>query len=257
MNRKQRLLKIVVQSRVYNTRLEAEKAIRDGKVSVDGKPLIIPDYQLDPKKRKVLIEGKPIKSISKTLYFAFNKPIGVTCEKNEVSNIYHFLRRLKISEEERKSLSCVGRLDKDTTGLIVFTNDGDFAHTLLQPKSKIPKTYEVKIKGYLTKNEAAILRQGVEIKLDDKVYKTLPCEVFGITGDEKATSCRITITEGKKRQIRKMFEALGHGVLDLKRVSIGKLKLENLPQGNFREIKKEDVLGSKVLSSNKKTKDDY
>src|SRR3989338_11708324 len=112
MNRKQRLLKIVVQSRIYDTRLQAEKAIREGKVTVDGKPLTNPQFQLDPNKRKVLIGGKPTKSVSKKLYFAFNKPLGVTCEKNEVSNVYHFLKRLKISDELKKSLSSVGRLDK-------------------------------------------------------------------------------------------------------------------------------------------------
>src|SRR3989344_2231896 len=206
MNRKQRLLKIVVQSRIYDTRLQAEKAIRDGKVTVDGSPLTNLQFQVDPKKKKILIDAKPTKPVSKKIYFSFNKPLGITCEKNEVSNVYHFLKRLKIPDDLKKSLSAVGSLDKDTTGLLIFTNDGDFSHSLLRPEAKVPKTYEAEIKGYLTKEEAAKLRLGIEIKLEDgKTYKTLPSDVFNISGDENTTNLRITIHEGKKRQIRKMF----------------------------------------------------
>src|SRR3989338_3398303 len=254
MNRKQRLLKIVVQSRIYDTRLQAEKAIRDGKVTVDGSPLTNPQFQVDPKKKKILIDAKPTKPVSKKIYFAFNKPLGITCEKNEVSNVYHFLKRLKIPDDLKKSLSAVGRLDKDTTGLLIFTNDGDFSHSLLRPEAKVPKTYEAEIKCYLTKEEAAKLRQGIEIKLEDgKTYKTLPSDVFNISGNESTTKLRITIHEGKKRQIRKMFDALRHSVLNLRRVQIGRLKLSDLSQGNFREIRKEDVLESKKPNK----KDDY
>lgn len=252
MNRKQRLLKIVVQSRIYTTRLEADRAIRAGKVLVDGKPLANPQYQLDPNKRKILIDGKPLKISNEKLYFAFNKPAGVTCEKNEVSNVYHFLKRLKIPEDSRKSLSCVGRLDKDTTGLLIFTSDGDFAHKVLG--TSVKKTYEAIVGGYLTKEEAERIRKGVDIRLDEKTYKTQPAELFNIKGNEEATSVRISITEGKKRQIRKMFEAVKHPVVSLKRISIGQLRLEELTQGNFRQVTVEEVLGKQIK---KKSKDDY
>ncbi len=259
MNRKQRLLKLVVLSHTYDTRLKAEQAIRQGKVLVDGKPFIDPTYQLDPKKSKITIDGKPLKAISPvTLYYAFNKPLDVTCEKNEVSNVYHFLRRLKLGDDQTRSLFCVGRLDKDTTGLLVFTNDGNFSHTLLRPESKVSKTYEISMQGYLTKEEAEKLRSGISIKVDDKPYTTLPCDVFNIKGDEKKTTCRVTIREGKKRQIRKMFEAVRHPIITLRRVQIGKLKLEDLPQGHFKPITKADVLGSsKPAAPKKNSKDDY
>ncbi|TAL51716.1 MAG: rRNA pseudouridine synthase [Nanoarchaeota archaeon] len=252
MNRKQRLLKIVVQSRIYTTRLEAERAVRAGKVLVDGKPLSNPQYQLDPNKRKVIIEGKSLKISTEKLYFAFNKPAGVTCEKNEVSNVYHFLKRLKIPEDSKKSLSCVGRLDKDTTGLLIFTSDGQFAHKVLG--TSVKKTYEAVVEGYLSKEEAERIRKGIDIRLDDKIYKTQPAELFNIKGDENTTSAKIAITEGKKRQIRKMFEAVKHPVISLKRIQIGNLKLETLTQGNFRQITVEEVLGKQ---NKKKSRDDY
>ena len=118
MNRKKRLIKIVASSGIFPTRTAAELAIRAGRIFIDGKPLKNPQFQLDDRKVKITFEGKPVFEPKEKLYFAFNKPAGYTCEKNEEHNVYSFLRRAGVKKEMENTLSAVGRLDKETTGLL-------------------------------------------------------------------------------------------------------------------------------------------
>lgn len=132
----------------------------------------------------------------------------------------------------------IGRLDKDSTGLLLMTNDGDFAQKILHPKNKIPKLYKVEIKGEIGKGDVDKIRDGV--LLDNK--KTLPCRVFIKKVSKQSSILKIELYQGRKRQIRRVFEKIGFEVIGLKRVKIGNLKIAKLPLGmwrflNFREVK--------------------
>ncbi len=245
MNRKKRLLKLVAASGLFPTRTAAEKAIHNKEVLVDGTANTNPQFQLDPKKHKITTHGKTIRENKEKLYFAFNKPTGVTCEKNEVSNVYQMLRHLKLAPEITSTLSCSGRLDKDTTGLLIFTNDGEFNHTLLSPTKKIKKIYEAEVHGIPTKEEISRLQKGVVIPLDEgKTHQTAPCTVKLLNQTQSTSTLQITLQEGKKRQIRKMLDVIRHPVISLKRTAIGKLSLGDLPRGRFKPITPEDIFGT-------------
>lgn len=215
-----------------------EQAVQQQRVLYKQKPVPHLMFHI-PAKDFLFVDGKPLRMLKKR-YFVLNKPVQYTCQKNE-SHPY-VVDLIKVDEQTKKSLFPVGRLDIPSTGLLIITNDGEFASQLLQPKQKIPKTYEVFLKYPLTDAMITPLQAGVKIEARGESYQTLPAQVVRLSPDAH-DRCLITLVEGKYRQVRFMFKAVENIVLDLCRVQIGGLKLADvkLEEGAYSEMKGEDL----------------
>jgi 23S rRNA pseudouridine2605 synthase len=229
---KHSLLKALTQAGV-GSRRKITAAIKEGRVAVNGQVVTGFNHPVDLEKDNVLIDGKSVDiKQQQFVYLMLNKPKGVLSTVRDERS-----RRTVIDLLPQKyrhlRLYPVGRLDKDSSGLILLTNDGDFTQRLTHPRFKHEKEYEVLIKGELKAGEIRRLEAG--IKLEDG--KTSPAVVKKLKSSDY--NYGITIHEGKKRQLRRMFESLGHTVLELKRVKMGSIKLGDLKEGGVREVKKE------------------
>ena len=215
------------------TRTEVKKDIKKGRISVNGEIIKSPEYKIDTQTDAVLADGKEI-AYEELIYYMLNKPQGVVSATED--------RRDKtvldlISEKKRKDLFPVGRLDKDTEGLLLITNDGELAHNLLAPKKHVDKKYFVRLKAPLSEENRKRLEEGVDIG-EDKL--TLPAQVFVL--NEERDEAEIIIREGKFHQIKRMFHAVGNEVIFLKRLSMGSLVLdENLLPGEYRLLTPEEI----------------
>lgn len=215
------------------TRSEVKKEIHKGQVRVNGIPERSPEYKLDIQKDLVEVNGRQI-SYAQQEYYMLNKPAGVvsaTEDKKDMTVLD------LIQEKQRKDLFPVGRLDKDTEGLLLITNDGLLAHQLLSPKKHVKKTYFVRVENPVSPEDIKILEEGVDI---GEEKRTLPAEISCLS-PEKNSLC-LTIKEGKFRQIKRMFQAVDNKVLYLKRLSMGSLTLdETLAPGEYRPLTKEEI----------------
>lgn len=208
----------------YCSRRKAEVLIEEGRVKVNGKTIKIGDQATE--QDTITIDNQPIQK-EQTRYLMFNKPIGcVTALEDKFQRtIMHYI---KINER----IFPIGRLDFNTSGLLILTNDGDFANLVMHPRYEVNKTYRVKIKGHISKEAIHQLEKG--LMLEDG--KTSPAKVKLIND----SFFDITIHEGKNRIVRRMMEALGYEVSMLERVRIGKLELGNLKPGTFRDMTKQE-----------------
>ena len=238
MSKKISLKQFLMKSGKFDKAYDCEKFIREKKVTIGNKIIINPNYFFNPKKSLVKINNEKIRKAPK-LYFLINKPSGYLSQKAEnEKTIYSFIDKLNIPEEHKKSLFAVGRLDNDTEGLMIITNDGQLSSVIMNPESEINKRYSVILEKPISDENIKLLEKGVVIEVDDSKFKTTKCKIKKVNEKE----AYISITEGKKRQIRKMFEAIGNNVFYLKRVSIGGLQLENLKVGEIRKISKEEII---------------
>jgi len=212
--------------------------IRSKKIKINDNIILNPNYFFDPKNALVKFDNEKIKSVNK-LYFILNKPTGYLSQKYEnEKTVYDLLEKLNLSKEQMQSLFAVGRLDKDTEGLMILTNDGKLSNNVMNPQNKIIKKYYGVLEKPAVINKIKILEKGIEISIDNEKYKTKMCKIK-ITGEKEIY---ISIEEGKKRQIRKMFEAIGNNVAYLKRVSIGALQLGKLNIGEIKQITREEIM---------------
>ena len=215
------------------TRTEVKKDIKKGRISVNGEIIKSPEYKIDTQTDAVLADGQEI-AYEELIYYMLNKPQGVVSATED--------RRDKtvldlISEKKRKDLFPVGRLDKDTEGLLLITNDGELAHNLLAPKKHVDKKYFVRLKAPLSEENRKRLEEGVDIG-EDKL--TLPAQVFVL--NEERDEAEIIIREGKFHQIKRMFHAVGNEVVFLKRLSMGSLVLdEDLLPGEYRLLTPQEI----------------
>ena len=229
---KQRLQKILSEMGIASRR-KAEDMITEGRVTVNGQIATI-GMKADPDKDHIKVDGKLISRPVSKVYIMFNKP------KNVVTTLYDPEGRPTVKDflkGVKYRVFPVGRLDYDSEGLLLLTNDGDFAHAVLHPSKKIPKTYLVKVKGILEEKEIEKLRTGV--KLEDGM--TVPAKIRKVEKTENNSWLEITIYEGRKRQIRRMMEKLGHSVLKLKRTRINGLELDELKPGRYRYLTSEEM----------------
>jgi 23S rRNA pseudouridine2605 synthase len=209
------------------SRTTTREWIQRGRVKVNGRVVRDPDYWVESAKDVVHFDGKRIRE-EKRLYVALNKPTGVVTSFGDNRNrktVYDYIKILD------RWVFPVGRLDMDTSGLLVLTNDTEFGERLLQPEFKVPKTYYGKVAGVVTADEYFQLAYGVNIGRGEM---SGPAIVREIRASEKHTWFELTITEGKNRQVRRMFEAVAHPVLKLVRIRIGQLELGDLPLGKYR-----------------------
>ncbi len=207
--------------------------IADGKVAVNGKIEQNPHRWVNLKEDKILVSGKESKPRGKR-YLVFHKPINVvttTSDEKGKETIYDVLG------SKGAGLIPVGRLDKNSSGLLLLTNDNQAADFLTNPEHEIHKTYDATIEKPVTPSDLQKLREGVEIILNGNVYRTKPAEVTMLS----KTKIRIAIAEGKNRQVRKMLEELGFSVLHLVRISVGPFKLGTMKSGQVRELSADEV----------------
>jgi len=207
--------------------------IEQGRVKVNGRIIKNPDFWVE-QKDVVHFDGARLKS-EKKIYIALNKPTGVvtsTEDKKDRPTVYDCVKDLG------RWVFPVGRLDMDTSGLLILTNDTEFGEALLQPDSKVPKTYYVKVAGVVTRDEYFNLAFGLDIGRGES---SGPAIVREVRSSDKYTWLELTITEGKNRQVRRMCDAIGHKVLKLVRIRIGGFELGDLPVGRYRELNKLDL----------------
>jgi 23S rRNA pseudouridine2605 synthase len=232
--RKKTLDRVLSQAGL-GSRTEARKWIGAGRVSVDGKKIQTPDAWVDPEHQRVTLDGKPLQAAQK-IYLLLYKPKGyVTTYKDPDGRptVYDLLKDVP------EKVFSAGRLDLDSSGLLVFTNDGTFADRLTSPESHVPKTYLVKSSLLLTDDQLDQLRRGVTLTDGP----TRPAEVKRIRDSGRYTFFEITITEGRNRQVRRMVETLGAKVLKLVRTQIGTIRIEDLQIGKYRELTNQEIRG--------------
>jgi pseudouridine synthase len=220
------------------SRTEARSWIGAGKVRVNGRIILNPDHWVDLDRDRITFEGKPLAAAAKS-YILLYKPKGYLTTYRDPEGrptVYDLL------EGVEGFLHPVGRLDLDTSGLLILTNDNDFAERVTNPDHKVPKTYQIKASTLLTENQIAQLRQGVELK--DGL--TRPAIVDRLRDGPKHTFLEMTITEGRNRQVRRMIEAVGSKVSKLVRTSIGPVRIGDLQIGKWRELTPHEV---KALAS--------
>jgi 16S rRNA pseudouridine516 synthase len=224
-----RLDKLLADAGV-GTRSEVKQLIKHGKVSVNGIKITDSGAKTDTDS-EILIDGKKI-SYSKYTYLMLNKPAGVisaTSDKTDKTVI-----DLLKPPYSKLKLFPVGRLDKDTTGLLILTNDGEFAHNSLSPKKHVKKTYYVEASGHFSPDIAEHFKNGITI---DGGYLCKSAELAALSLTDNAITAHLTITEGKFHQVKRMFEAEGGHVTLLKRITFGSIKLdETLAEGCYREL---------------------
>lgn len=216
------------------SRRKADCLIKDGLVYVNGEKVINIGTKVTTKD-EVVVAGKIIHMQQGKVYILLNKPTGViTSCKDQFGRT----TVLDIVGDVGVTLHTVGRLDYDTSGIIILTNDGDLTNRLTHPRYHIEKTYLVKVKGILTRQDVDKFKNGVII---DDGYKTLPAILRIIKTNKSMTKASVTISEGHNRQIRKMFAKIGHDVVQLKRIQIGNIKIGELKEGKFRYLTDEEI----------------
>jgi 23S rRNA pseudouridine2605 synthase len=208
--------------------------IQQGRVKVNGRVIRDPDFWVESAKDVVHVDGRRVRD-EKGLYIVLNKPTGVVTsfgDKRNRPTVYDYLKTID------RWVFPVGRLDMDTSGLLILTNDTEFGEKLLQPDSKVPKTYYGKVAGVVTADEFFQLANGLDIGRGETSGPAIARE---IRATDKHTWFELTITEGKNRQVRRMFEAIGHPVLKLVRIRIGGLDLGDLPVGKYRILSSKEA----------------
>ncbi|MCK4851479.1 MAG: rRNA pseudouridine synthase [Candidatus Omnitrophica bacterium] len=230
---KKRLQTILSHAGVSSRRHAAE-FIEDGRIKVDGRTVTEKGLKLDPEKHEILVDDRPIRAGEKRYYFLLNKPRGV------ISTVKDTHGRRKVTDffkDLEARVYPIGRLDKDTTGIILVTNDGELTHRLSHPRFEIEKEYIVTINGDISPDEITRLERGVEI--DER--RTSPCIVKVVEKSAKNAVLSVKIHEGRKRQVRRMFRAVGRRVIAIDRVKYAGLTLDGLKRGRFRQLSEEEV----------------
>jgi len=232
--RKKTLDRVLSQAGI-GSRKEARQWIGAGRVAVDGKKIQTPDAWVDAEHQRVTLDGKPLRAARK-IYLLLYKPKGyVTTYKDPDGRptVYDLL------QDVPEKVFSAGRLDLDSSGLLIFTNDGEFADHITSPESHVPKPYLVKSSLLLTDDQLDQLRQGVALTDGP----TRPAQVARIRDSGRYTFFEITITEGRNRQVRRMVEALGAKVLKLVRTGIGTIRIGDLQIGKVRALSDQEVRG--------------
>ena len=225
-----RINKYLASSGVASRR-ECDKLILEGKVSVNGKTATLGiDVSEDD---EIKLNGNVV-TVKKNEYYILNKPKGYICS---VTDDKGRKTVLDLMPDNVGRIYPVGRLDYDSEGLLILTTDGELAQHLTHPSNEVPKTYLVKVEGTLTENALNPIRSGIEID----GYVTKKCKAHIVETNKEYTKVHVTLTEGKNREVRKMFAAIGKEVTLLKRIKIGEITLRGLDRGSYRKLDRQEV----------------
>lgn len=232
----ERLQKIIASAGVTSRR-KAELLIRQGRVTVNGTVVTELGSRADPDKDSIKVDGKRIRASTRKLYFLLNKP------KKVISSVSDPEGRTKVIDliRAKGKIYPVGRLDYNTEGLLLLTNDGGFSRRVSQAGSRLPKVYRVKVRSKPQERDIEKLREGIQLKSG---IQLAPCGIEAIGGGRNAWY-EVTLTEGRNRQIREMFETVGSPVVKLRRIRIGFLTDRDLPVGSYRALSGDEV--AKIL----------
>jgi len=229
----QRLQKILAKAGIASRR-KAEELIKEGKVRVDGKVVTEMGTKVDPDAQDIECDGIHVAAREKKIYILLHKPAGF------LSTVHDPQGRPIVTDllpQVKERVYPVGRLDLDTEGALLLSNDGELAQKILHPSHEVNKTYVAKVKGKPGTKKLAALSRGITLE----GRKTWPADIEVLQTEPQATTIKIIIHEGRKRQVRKMFDAVGHPVLQLKRTAYGQLELGDLRPGKYRFLSPEDI----------------
>ena len=229
----ERLQKVLAKAGVASRR-KAEELIRQGKVRVDGQVITEMGVKVDPESQVIECNGTPLNSQEEKVYILLNKPAGYLSTVDDPQGrpiVTDLLDKINAR------VYPVGRLDLDTEGALILTNDGELAQKILHPSHEVNKTYVARVKGRPGKKKLNALSKGIELE----GRKTWPAYIEVLENKSQYTTIQIIIHEGRKRQVRKMFETIGHPVLKLKRVTYGQLELGELAPGKYRFLYPGDI----------------
>jgi pseudouridine synthase len=226
------------------SRRKCEELIQQKRVSVNGIFITQMGTCIDPEKDQVRVNGKLVALPPKPVYYALNKPEGYVVTMSDSHGMPMITELIK---DVKERVFPVGRLDLDTEGLLLLTNDGELANRLMHPRYHLEKEYIVSVKKELDQHNLRWVKKGVVI--DDK--PTLPARIELFRKDRSFVRYRIIIREGRKRQIRRMFKAVGHPVMSLKRVAIGAVTLGRLPKGQYRPLTRKEIADLKSATGMK------
>ena len=229
---KQRIQKILAAAG-YGSRRACEELVENGNVEIDGRLVTDLPILVDPAKSKITVNGRPVRP-ERFVYFLLNKPKGFHCTSSDPAGRR---RAIDLMVGVRERVYPVGRLDADSMGLLIMTNDGDLSQKLTHPRYGAPKTYRVDVKGQPTAEQLAALRRGIWMAEG----KTRPAEVEVIHSGREKSVLEITLREGRNREIRRMLAQSGHKVKRLTRIKIGKLSVKHVPLGGFRALTATEV----------------
>ncbi|NQT28686.1 MAG: rRNA pseudouridine synthase [Candidatus Omnitrophica bacterium] len=225
-------LNLFIAKSGYISRRKADGLIKEGEVKVNNKKILKPFLQVS-NKDKVEVGGKALR-LKEHIYILFNKPKGVT---TTLSDKFAFKKVIDFFPRKFKGIYPVGRLDKQSSGLLILTNDGDFCYRLTHPKFSIEKEYSIELAGQISFGDCQRAKNG--LNQDGEHLKVKSIRV--LSSPENKTLCKVVISEGKKRHLRRLFKALGFPVRELKRVRIGRLVLGSLKTGEYRLIREEKI----------------
>ena len=226
-----RINKYIAQSGIASRR-KADELVLSGRVKVNGEVVTMLGFEIRTKD-KVTVDNKPIRA-NNFLYYKFYKPTGCITTKDDEKGrktIYDYL------PSELQNLKPVGRLDKDSSGLLILTNDGDLIYELTHPSIKVSKVYRVKVDAKIKYEELEILAKGIELEKGKIAY----CDSEILEPDSNSTLLEITLYQGMNRQIRRMFEYLGHRVINLKRIRHATIDVIGLKRGQYKQLKPKQI----------------
>lgn len=233
LNNEIRLQKFLSQCGLTSRR-KAEEMIKAGRIRVDGNVVTDMGIKIIPGQHVISCDGRPIISRKRLIYILLNKPQGYVTTLSDPQGRPIVTSLVK---EITERLFPVGRLDLDTEGALILTNDGEFAQKVQHPSHQITKTYEALVAGHPNQDKLTLLATGITIE----GKRTAPAHLAVLRKTKHATLIQITIHEGRKRQVKKMFEAIIHPVLHLKRIAYGRLRLNNLETGKYRQLNSGDL----------------
>lgn len=233
LNRTTRLQKFLAECGIASRR-KAEEMIAAGRVRVDGEVVKAMGHKIDPDRQQVHCDDKIVSRTEKHLYILLNKPRGYVTTLADPQGRPIVTALLK---GVTTRVFPVGRLDIDTEGALLMTNDGDLTQKVLHPSHQTTKTYEVQVRGLLSQARIDELERGILLE----GRRTWPARITQLTTQNKTSKLHITIHEGRKRQVRKMFQAVGHPVTGLKRIAYGKLRLGSLKSGSYRFLTQNEL----------------
>lgn len=219
--------------------------LKENEVTVNGKRVTQSGTRVDTDKQNVLINGKSLRKPG-FVYFLLNKPIGIISSTKDEFNRDTVTSIIDTNER----IYPVGRLDKETHGLVLLTNDGELTHKLIHPKYHVPKIYRLLIEGKPSNHQLEKLEMGV--LLEDGI--TLPAKVRIVSQIKNTTVLEVTLHEGRNRQIRRMCEEVGLELIDLERTAFGPIRLGDLERGEYRELTKKEIENLKIAVANEKSR---